>query len=215
MAFEPAPDASPPRRRSPGLNALILIGAIVVAVPVGLAAWIGGILLTQSAGIEMSANQVFAWLMSAFVGLVLWPVLRRRAQLEFWRSEHGGTPPKVAATKADAAVRALVMIAGAVALIAICGPQDIVSTLSVFWGAVSPGRRSSGALLQLAGLVLVAVLMTPALLITGRALRRASPDDPVYLKLQLRQNWYSSAALAWVGSLFIGILVGWLILTRL
>jgi hypothetical protein len=57
--------------------------------------------------------------------------------------------------------------------------------------------------------------MTPALLITGRALRRASPDDPVYLRLQLRQNWYSSAALAWVGSLFIGILVGWLILTRL
>lgn len=197
------------------MNVLVLIVAIVVAVPLALAAWIGGILLTKNAGIEMSPNQVFAWLMAAFTGLVLWPILRRRAYLEFWRAEHGGIPPKVAATTADAAVRTIVMAAGAVALIAICGPQDIVSALSAFWGTVAPGGRSSTAVLQLSALVLVVVLMVPALLVTGRSLRRASRDDPAYLGLQLRQNWYSSAALAWVGSLVIGILVGWLILTRL
>ena len=213
MTPEPTPAAA--SRRRTGLTALIAVVAVAVAVPVGIAAWIGGILLAQSVGLEMSANQVFAWLMSAFVGLVLWPVLHRRAQLEFWRSAHGGRPPKITPTRADAAIRAVVMIAGAAALIAICGPQDIVSALSVIWITAAPGGRSSAALLQLTGLVLVALLMVPALLITGRALRRTTPDDPAHLRLQLRQNWYSSAALAWVGSLIIGILVGWLILTRL
>lgn len=215
MAFEPTPRDSAPRRRSPGLTALIVAVAVVVTVPVVLAAWIGGILLLQSVGIEMSPNQVFAWLMAAFVGLVLWPVLRRRAHVEFWRSHDGDAPPKVPATRADAAVRAIVLIAGALALIAICGPQDIVSTLSAFWGSVAPGRRSSAALLQLAAFVLIAVLMVPAMIITDRALRRTARDDPAYLRLQVRQNWYASAAVAWVGSLIIGILIGWLILTRL
>ena len=115
----------------------------------------------------------------------------------------------------DAAARVVVRVIGTVALIAICGPQDIAAALSSLRNVAAPGYASSAALLQLVALVLGVVLLLPAMLVTGRALGHTPRDDPRYLDLQLRQNWYAAASMSWAGALVIGILFAWLVLAVL
>ncbi|KXZ60550.1 hypothetical protein Mlaev_01631 [Microbacterium laevaniformans] len=94
--------------------------------------------------------------------------------------------------------------------------RELVATVAI---ALRVGARASGigerGLLQLVALVLGVVLLIPAMLVTGRALGRTPRDDPRYLDLQLRQNWYAAAALSWAGALIVGILFAWLVLAVL
>ena len=194
---------------------LIVVAAVGIGVPLVLALWIGAIVWVRQIGIVMTANQVFAWILSGIIALVLWPLLLRRTARESWRAEHGGARPALPPTPMDAAARLLVRVVGTVALIAICGPQDIASALSSVWRVAAPGYASSAALLQLVALVICGVLLAPAMLVTGRALDRTSPEDPGYRALELRQNWYAAAALSWTGALVIGVLFAWLVLAVL
>lgn len=112
-------------------------------------------------------------------------------------------------------MQVVVVSAGAVALIAICGPQDLASTLSRLLRRRHSGRQVGDRIPAADRRGARRHSDCPALLIIARSLRRRAPQDPAHLTVQLRQNWYASAALVWVGSLIIGILVGWLIITRL
>lgn len=194
---------------------LLAAGAVIVAVPAGLAAWIGGVLLAAHLGPSISANQVFAWLMSLFIGAVVWPLALWRTHVLFWRRQHKSRPPAARLSFEDAVVRTVVVIVGVAGIVAISGPQEVIATLSSVWGVLAPGRRASGALLQVVGLVLVAILMLPPIFVTDRALRRIPHGDPARVRLELRQNWYFAAASAWVVCLGLGLLAGWLVLTRL
>lgn len=212
---QPHDEPTAPRRRRGVVRTVVVVAAVCLSAPLVIALWIGGILGARELGIAVSANQVFAWILAGLVALLLWPLLQRRTARESWRAEHGEPLPQRRPTPMDAAARVVVRVIGTVALIAICGPQDIAGALSSLRNVAAPGYASSAALLQLVALVLGVVLLPPAMLVTGRALDRTPRDAPRYLDLQLRQNWYAAAAMSWAGALIIGILFAWLVLAVL
>ena len=207
---------------------LVTAVAVVVAVPAVLGAWIGLIFVAEGLDADLTANEVFAWLIAAVVAFVLWPLARRTAHRHFWAqrqrelgdpasgSAASGSPvPKVAVTAGDRWGRISVLVLGALALLVISGSQEITALLTVGIGSASGGPRSAWLLLQLAVFLLLFALFLPTLWLTDRALRGVPPSDPRRLALEVRQDWYVSAVTAWVACLLIGYTLGYLVLTRL
>ncbi|WP_076490749.1 hypothetical protein [Microbacterium sp. RURRCA19A] len=209
----PAPVVRAPRGLSRGSRAVIAILAVGVGVPLFLGVWIGGILLLDAAGIAVDPDQVLRWLLAGFAGLVLWPVVLHRVRRELWRRDHGEPAPKP--TPGDAALRIGVLIVGAIAIIGVAGPRDVIATATMAWQAVSIGRREDGLLLQLAGVLLILLLAAPALIVTHRALKRLGPGHPSRARWQERQTWYFSASLAWVAALGVALVLSFAALVTL
>lgn len=204
-----APATTP--ARGPLRTALGILAAIAL-FSATMAAWIGGVIAFDALGIPMQGDEWLGWLIAGLVGVVVWPLARRRAHREFWAHQHhGATPPKTSVTTPDRALRILVLVVGAAGLIALCGPRNITLALAEAWQIIAPGGRSSSALLQLIGLLLCFALMVPPMLITQRNLRRIPPDHPDRLGLELRQNWYVSAATAWVVCLLLGFILSFVL----
>lgn len=194
------------RTPSPAAQIVIVVLAVGVGVPVGIGTWIGGILLTENLGVRMSPEQVFAWIIAAVVGVVLWPLSLRAARWGFSKAT-GAAPVAAAASRGERAFRVLVVIVGAVALVALCGPRETASTVATAWEALAIGRRESGLVIQLASLVLVAILATPVVFFTHRAAKTLSPDDPRRHMLREREAWTLAAATAWTVSLGLGLVL--------
>ncbi|WJM14649.1 hypothetical protein [Microbacterium arborescens] len=208
-----APATAPARR--PLRTALGIIAAFVLFVAT-MAAWIGGLIAFNALGIPMTGVEWLGWVIAGLIAAAVWPLAGRRAHREFWaRQHHGATPPRAPATTPDRVLRILVMIIGAAGLVALCGPRNITLALAEAWQIIAPGGRSSSALLQLIGLLLCFALMVPPMLITQRSLRRTPRDHPDRLGLELRQNWYVSAATAWVCCLLLGLIVSFVLVKTL
>ncbi|APF32952.1 hypothetical protein BO218_01005 [Microbacterium paludicola] len=207
------PAAAPARR--PLRTALGILAAFVLFFAT-MATWIGGLIAFHALGIPMQGDEWLGWVLAGLVAVAVWPLAGRRAHREFWAHQHGGaTPPKASVTAPDRVLRILVMVVGAVGLVALCGPRNITLALAEAWQIIAPGGRSSSALLQLIGLLLCFVLMVPPMLITQRSLRRTPRDHPDRLGLELRQNWYVSAATAWVCCLLLGLIVSFVLVKTL
>jgi len=200
------PRAPMSRTPSPAAQIVIVVVAVGVGVPVGIGAWIGGILLAENLGVRISPEQVFAWIIAAVVGVVLWPLSLRAARWGFSKAT-GAAPVAAAASRGERAFRVLVVIVGAVALVALCGPRETASTVATAWEALAIGRRESGLVIQLASLVLVAILATPVVFFTHRAAKTLSPDDPRRHMLREREAWTLAAATAWTVSLGLGLVL--------
>jgi len=188
-------------------RARLIIAALAVigGVPLVLFVWIGAVVLVGAGGIPLSAAQVLAWLLSAIVGVVVWPLALRRARHEFERRQSSRAAPTP--TRADAVARAILVVLGAVAIIALTGPRDIISALADAGATISIGPRENGLLVQLVATILIVIIAAPALILTQRALGRMRADDPRRPRLEERQNWHLAAAVAWVCSLGVGLLV--------
>lgn len=187
---------------------IVALGLVVGGIGSLFAAWIGGLLVFRVLGIAIEGDEWLAWVLAGFVAVVLWPIVRHRAHVDSWRRGHGGArPPRRRITGPDLAVRSLVLLVGAAGLLALCGPRGVVGWLSTLWSVAAPGPSSSGALLQLLALLAAVALMAPAMLLTQRRRRRVARDDPAYVVLEVRQNWYTSAALGWVICLAIGLTI--------
>ncbi|WP_060916344.1 hypothetical protein [Microbacterium oleivorans] len=195
-------DRTPP----PAVQIVIVVLAVGVGVPLGIGAWIGGILLAENLGVQISPEQVFAWIIAAVVGVVLWPVSLRAARRGFSKATGAG-PVIAAATRGERALRASIVMVGAVALVALCGPRETASTLATAWEALAIGRRESGLVMQLLSLILVAILATPVVVYTHRAAKKLSAGDPRRLVLQEREAWTLAAATAWTTSLMLGLIL--------
>ncbi len=165
-------------------------------------------------------------MLAAAVGLVLWPVTRVATWRTFWahRTRRPGDAvtdaalrpvPQVPVAPGDRLGRILVSGVGALALLVICGSQEITALLTSGIGSASAGSRSAWLLLQLAVLLVLIALMIPAMWATDRMLRRVERDDPRRRALELRQDWYLAAVTAWTACLLIGYLFAYLVLTRL
>ncbi|WP_147374443.1 hypothetical protein [Microbacterium sp. AG238] len=208
-----APATAPTRR--PLRTALGIIAAFVLFVAT-MAAWIGGLIAFDALGIPIQGGEWLGWLSAGLIAVAVWPLAGRRAHREFWAHQHhGATPPKVSVTRPDRVLRILVMVIGAAGLVALCGPRNITLALAEVWQIIAPGGRSSNALLQLIGLLLCFVLMVPPMLFTQRSLRRTPRGHPDRLGLELRQNWYVSAATAWVCCLLLGLIVSFVLVNTL
>lgn len=197
-----------PTSRAPSRAAqiVIVVLAVGVGVPVGIGAWIGGILLAENLGVRISPEQIFAGIIAALVGVVLWPLSLRGARRGFSNAT-GAAPGNAAASRGERALRALIVAVGAVALVALCGPRETASTVATAWEALAIGRRESGLVIQLLSLVLVAVLATPVVFFTHRAAKRLTLDDPRRRVLQEREAWTLAAATAWTTSLMLGLIL--------
>jgi len=207
---------------------LITVAAVVVVVPVALAAWIGLIFLADRFEMDLTANEVFAWLIAAVVAFVLWPITLRATRRLFWRQRHrrigdpdpaedvpGPPVPKVRVTPGDRLGRITVVIVGGLALLLISGSQEVTTLLTVGIAAASSGPRSAWLLLQLAVFLLLLALFFPVLWLTDRTLRSVLPADPRRQALEVRQDWYLAAVTAWVACLVLGYVFAYLVLTRL
>jgi len=179
--------------------------AVVLGVPLVLFAWVGGVLLVDATRIPVSPAQVLAWLLAAVAGAVVWPLALRRLQHELARHQSPRSAPSP--TRADAVARTILVVLGAVAIIALTGPRDFASALADAGATVSIGPRENGLLVQLVAMIVVVIISAPALLLTQRALRRMRADDPRRPRLEERQNWHLAAAVAWVCSLGVGFVV--------
>ncbi|MBW8762546.1 MAG: hypothetical protein JF592_08160 [Microbacterium sp.] len=219
---------APTSARGTGRMVLITVTAVVVFVPAMLAAWIGLIFLAERVDMDLTANEVFAWLIAAIVALVLWPITLRATRRQFWaqRQRKLGNPdpaknvpgppvPKVRIATGDLLGRVAVVILGALALLLISGSQEITTLLTLGIGAASSGPRSAWLLLQLAVFLLLFALFLPVLWLTDRTLRRVPPADPRRRALEIKQDWYLAAVTAWVACLVLGYLFAYLVLTRL
>lgn len=202
--------------------------AVVVGVPLVLAAWIGLILLGEGLGWGLTANEVFAWLLAAVVAVGLWPFAvhgshrqlwhyrdRRPGERIRWGSEPTSPAPRVRWTAGELLARVAILVLGAVALLAICGPQQVTLALVGGLDAISAGAGSWWAALQLVAFVLTFALALPVLWLSERRLRGIPRDDPEYARRSVVQNWYYAAALAWAISALLGFLFGFLILRHL
>lgn len=204
-----APASAPARR--PLRTALGILAAFVLFFGT-VGAWIGGLIAFDALGIPMQGDEWLGWLIAGLVGVAVWPLAQRRAHREFWAHQHqGAMPPRAGVDASDRALRILVLVVGAAGLIALCGPRNITLALAEAWQIIAPGGRSSSALLQLIGLLLCFALMVPPMLITQRSLRRIPPDHPDRFGLELRQNWYVSAATAWVVCLLLGFILSFVL----
>lgn len=220
---------APERTSRPAVRTLVLVAVLVmVAVPLVIAAWIGLILLAERLGWGLTANEVFAWLLAAIVALVLWPLAVRGANRQLWHfrdrrpgseirwgSEPTRAVPKVPLAPGERLARAAILVIGALALFAICGPQQVTLALLGALEVASAGVRSWWLALQLAAFLLTFALMLPVLWITDRALRRVPRDDPRRFALEVKQNWYLAAALGWAMCALLGFVFEYLVLTRL
>ncbi|BAJ73124.1 hypothetical protein MTES_0160 [Microbacterium testaceum StLB037] len=101
----------------------------------------------------------------------------------------------------------MIVVLGAVGIIALSGPLDIVDAVASAGATVAIGPRENGLLLQLAATIVIFLLAAPALIVTQRALRRMPVDDPRRRGWEERQNWWFAAATAWVVSLLVGYLL--------
>ncbi len=72
---------------------------------------------------------------------------------------------------------------------------------------MSIGPRENGLLVQLVATIVILILAAPVFVVTQRRLRRMRADDPRRPRLEERQTWYFAAAIAWVVSLGVGLLV--------
>lgn len=223
-------DLTSDERATKGGSALrtvvILVASIFVAVPALLFLWIGLVLWLDDASAEVSANQIFAWMIAAIVAVVLWPITLNA----FHRMMHdasvnprsegrlGRKYPRVPSgewTVAQQFGRGLIVVLGGIALLAVCGPQEITLALLRGISAISPGERVSWASLQFLAFVFVMITLLPGFLLMDRQLRRLPRDDPGRPALQVRQSWYLGATLAWVACVMLGFLFGWAILATL
>jgi hypothetical protein len=220
-----------PRRHLSGLSSrtrlLITLLAVFIGIPAVLFAWIGGVLLTDAWELEMSSTQVLAWILAALAGVVVWPVALRRLRRELWNRQYGaevpapgsGHPERAAASRprdsrampapstGEAIVRSVIVVLGAIGIIALSGPLDIVAAVSSAGATVAIGPRENGLLLQLVAMIVILALAAPSFLLTQRALRRMAADDPRRAAVEDRQNWHFAAATAWVVSLLVGYLL--------
>ncbi len=217
MSSRPARDGATRPDRLPGrVRLLITLLTVFVGIPLVLFAWIGGVFLVEGWGLRMSSTQVLAWILAAITGVVVWPLALRRLHRELRsrqrhdvvpspRSDHAHGIP--ASATGDVIVRAIIVILGAVGIIALSGPLDLVATVASAGATVSVGPRANGLLLQLIATIVIFVLAAPALIVTRRALRRMPADDPRRPAVEERQNWHFAAATVWV----VSLLVGWLL----
>ncbi|MDF2046945.1 MAG: hypothetical protein K0S70_980 [Microbacterium sp.] len=194
------PDQLPGRTRL-----LITLLVVFIGIPAALFAWIGGVFLVDAWGFEMSSTQVLAWILAAITGVIVWPLALRRLRRELWSRQGGGASP--APTAGEAVVRSVIVVVGAIGIIALSGPLDIVSAVASAGASVAIGPRENGLLLQLIATVVILALAAPAFIVTQRALRSLPADDPRRLEMQERQNWHFAAATAWVVSLLVGYLL--------
>lgn len=211
------PSGLPRLDRLPGhVRLLITLLTVFLGIPLVLLAWIGGVFLVEGWGLRMSSTQVLAWILAAITGVVVWPLALRRLHHEFpsrQRQDVGASPRSghahhiPAPATGDAIVRAILVILGAVGIVALSGPLDIVAAVASAGATVSIGPRENGLLLQLIATIAIFILAAPALIATQRALRRMPADAPRRPAVEERQNWYFAAAAAWV----ISLLVGWLL----
>ncbi|MDF2991208.1 MAG: hypothetical protein K0S37_1722 [Microbacterium sp.] len=215
--------ATRPGRLSSRTRLLITLVTVFVGIPLILFAWIGGVLLTDAWNLRMSSTQVLAWILAAITGVVIWPLALRRLRRELWSRQNAGvvlTPgadasaPGSARSRAvptpkteDAVVRAVIVVVGAVGIIALSGPLGIVAAVASAGATVAAGPRENGLLLQLAATVVIILLAAPALIVTQRALRRIPLEDPRRPRIEDRLNWHVAAATAWVVSLLVGYLL--------
>lgn len=195
---------------------LLTLLTVFVGIPLILFAWIGGVLLVEGRGSGMSSTQVLAWILAVITGVVVWPLALRRLHRKLRSRQRDGVARAPgpgdaddipARATGDVIVRAIIVLLGAVGIIALSGPLDIVATLASAGATVSIGPRENGLLLQLVATVVIFFLGAPALIVTQRALGRMPPDDPRRPAMEERQNWHVAAATAWVVSLLVGYLL--------
>ena len=195
-----------PARRT---RLLVAVVVIVLGTPVGIAAWIGGILLAEAVGIPMSPEQVLAWILSAVTGTVLWPLALHRLHRQVWRRSYAwdasAIPPRP--QRGEAVVRATVVVLGAASIVAVGGPLDTVSALSTLWAALPGGPREHTLVLQLVATVTGLVLTAPILACIWRARRRAVGDRRRQEQLQERESWVIAAGAAWTVALLLSLIV--------
>ncbi|WP_353367081.1 hypothetical protein [Acidovorax sp. FG27] len=187
---------------------------VLVGIPLLLACWIGGLMLASKLGTPISAAQMLAWVLSVFVAAIVWPLGIRRFRRDCPYPEGSGLTPQ-APTRLDAAARVLVLFAGGIAIVLVCGPLGVVAMLGEWWQMASAGGRADGPLLQLAAILVSLLLAAPVLIASHRALRHLPPGDPRRLKWQERESWYYGAAVAWVVSLGIGMMASLMALRML
>ena len=211
-------EARPWPAAQPGLSRrvrrLIAVATVLVGIPLLLACWIGGLMLASKLGNPISAAQMLAWVLSVFVATVIWPLGIRRFRRDFPYPEGSGLTPQVP-TRLDSAARVLVLFAGGIAIVLVCGPLGVVAMLVGWWQMASAGGRADGPLLQLAAILVSLLLAAPVLIASHRALRHLPPGDPRRLKWQERESWYYGAAVAWVVSLGIGMMASLMALRML
>lgn len=184
---------------------LITLLTVLLGIPAVLFAWIGGVLVTEAWGLQLSPTQVLTGILSAITGAVLWPLALRRLYraMENRRSAGGSTTP----SSGEAVVRAVAVVLGAVGIMALSGPLDLVAAVRSAGAIIAIGPRENGVLLQLVATIAILLLAAPALVVTQRALRRMPADDPRRARMEERQNWHFAAATAWVVSLLVGYLL--------
>jgi hypothetical protein len=206
MSSRPDIDGRPhPGRLTRRTRLLISLLAVFVGIPLALFAWIGGVFLVEAWGLRLSSTQVLAGILAAITGVVVWPLALRRLRRELW-SRHNPRPAP-APSPGEAAVRAVLVIFGAIGIMALSGPLDIVAAVASAGATVAIGPRENGLLLQLAATVVILVIAAPAFIVTQRALRRMPADDPRRPGTEERQCWHIAAATAWVVSLLVGYLL--------
>ncbi|MGW8484388.1 hypothetical protein ACWGJP_14745 [Microbacterium sp. NPDC055903] len=221
-------NSTPARPPSAGRQVLIVLVCVVIVVPLAIGAWIGLILLAERLELDLTANEVFAWMLAAVVAFLLWPLTLAATRRLFWANRLRkpgdavpvmGTPlpsvPRIEVTIGDRLTRIAVFVLGALGLLVISGSQEITAVLTDGLGSVSSGSRSAWLALQLAVFLLLFALLFPVLWATDRMLKRVPRDDPRRRALEIRQDWYLAAVTAWVACLVLGYLFAYLILTRL
>lgn len=214
-------------RMSAGRIVMVVL-IVALGVPLGLGAWIGLVLLADRLNVDISADEIFSWMIAAATALLLWPLAMWGLRRQLWQRRStaagdegpwGGGPapavPAVRLTAGDVAGRAAVVIVGGAALFLLCGSRPITILLLQALASGSAGTRSAWTLLQLAAFLLTMAVALPTLIITDRALRRVPPGAPGRLALEQRQNWYYAAAVSWVACLLVGFIFSSLVLTRL
>jgi hypothetical protein len=221
------PQTSPVTRRSTGIAWVWTIAAVVVGVPLVIAAWIGLILLGERFELGLTANDVLSWLIAAVVALGLWPLAIRGSHRQLWHyrgrrpgekirwgTEPTAPVPRVRWTVGEQFARVVILVLGAVALLALCGPQ-VTLALAGGLDLISAGVRSWWSALHLVAFVLTFALALPVLWLSDRRLRGIPRDDPEFARRSVVQNWYYAAALAWAMSVLLGFLFGFMILRYL
>jgi len=193
-----------------------------------LFSWFGILVAADRAGTPADPDRVMAWILAVLDALVLWPLALRGARRYVWRRmEHRDEPaepwgrrvlppvPPAPVTVPDALGRVAVVVIGALAIAAACGPQEVTRVLVGGLLAASVGPASAWALLRLAAFVLQALLLFPVLWASERGLRNVQAGTAAHRLLLVRRNWYLGAAVGWVASLGVGFVLSWALLVTL
>lgn len=205
------------------MKRVIVVATVLVGIPAVFALWFGLIMLADHLNVETTANEILTWIIAAITAIVLWPLGTRRLYRSFRRNRvrsiaQRGTAtqtPRVPLKFSDACGRIFTILVGAAALFLFCVSQQFTIGVQDLLAVGSSGRRSAWMLLQILTGALAVALLIPALWLTGRTLRGAQRGSPEHLRLELRQDWYAAATIAWALSLMSGFLFSNLILTLL